>query len=70
MRQLLSTPKITTFLAKPLPKLRQTSASNTVPRLLSVNLLFIVFLTNLSSPNKQLYRVQLLAGLRGHVFNS
>ena len=63
--ELLSTPKTTIFLAKSLPKLHEPSPSNAIPWPLKVNLLFIVFLTNVTVPNKQFFREQLLAGLRG-----
>ena len=46
--KLLSTQKITTFLAKLLLKLLEPSQSNAIPWLLKVNFLFIEFLTKLS----------------------
>ena len=61
---LLSTPKITIFLAKSLQKLHEPS-SNAFPRPLQANLLLIVFLANLTVPNKQFLSGKLLVGLRG-----
>ena len=50
-------------------KLQEASPSNAFPRQLYANLLFIEYLRNLTVPNKQFFRVKLLTGLRGQVFN-
>ena len=53
-----------------LPKLHEPSPLNAIPQPLDVNLLLIEFITNLTVPNKQLFRVKLLLGLRSQLFNS
>ena len=55
--EVLSIPKVTTFLAKPLPWLHIPFPSNAVPWPLQVNLLLSLFLVNLTVPNK-LFLVQ------------
>ena len=66
--ELLSTPKITTFLANSIPKLHEPSASNAISQPLSINLLLIGFLSNLNVPNKQFFSGKLLVGLYGQLF--
>ena len=61
--ELLSTPKMTTFLAKSLPKLHEPP-SIAIPRPLWVNLLLIALFTNLTVTNKQFFSGKLLLGLQ------
>ena len=58
------------FLVNSLPKPHEPFPSNAIPRPKKINLLFIAFLTSLTVPNKQFFRVELLAGLRSQFFNS
>ena len=51
-----------TSLAESLPKLHEPFPSVVIAGRLKVNLLFTVFLTNLTVPNKQFFRVKLLTG--------
>ena len=67
--EVLSTPKITTFLAKSLPKLHEPSPSNATLQPLQENLLSLLLLTMLTVSNKQFYIGKLLVGLRGQLLN-
>ena len=64
--ELLSTSKIVTFLAVPLPKLYQ-SPSNAIPQPLYTHLLLSLFFTILVAPNKQYFNVKVLSGIFGQV---
>ena len=54
----------------PLSKLQLPFPSNPILQPLEVNLHLPAFLVNLPPPNKQLFKITLLVGLHGEVFNS
>ena len=68
--EVLLTPEITTFLAKPVPKLHAPAPSNAISKSLYANLLLIAFVTNLTVPSKQFFNVKLLLRLLDQLFIS
>ena len=61
--ELLSTPKIITFLAKSLPKLQESTVSNIIPYLLYTYFLLSVFFTILVFPNELIPKFELVCGV-------
>ena len=68
--ELLSTPKIITFLAVSLLKLYQPVLSNVIPYPLYTNFSLSIFFTILVAPNKQFLNLKLLVGFLGQVSKS
>ena len=68
--ELLSTPKIITFLAKSLSKLREPVLSNVIPYPLYTYFSLLLFYTILVVPKKQFLILKLLVGFLGQVSKS
>ena len=60
----MSTAKITTFLAKSLPKFHEPATSNDIRKPLYTHF-FITIFTTLVAPNKQFLNLKLLVGFLG-----
>ena len=63
--ELLSTPKIITFLAVSLPELHETVLLNVIPYPLYTYFFLSLFLAILVAPNKQFLNLKLLVGFLG-----
>ena len=67
--ELLSKPKLTIFLAKPLTKFHEPALSNTVLLPLYTHFSLELFFTILVTPNKQLLNLKLLVGFFDQALN-
>ena len=68
--ELLSTPKIITFVAVPLMKLHEPALSNFIPYPLYTYFSLSLFFIILAAPNKQFLNLKLLVGFLGQAVKS